>query len=120
MKTKKAMLYALRDLLFTDGGALPVGRHTDDGFQVTFRWHGLEFTVRASWGMAWDHVSISTPHRTPSWREMDLICRCLWAPAEVVMQLHMPPADNVNIHPYCLHLWRPQNSVIPLPPVACV
>jgi len=26
----------------------------------------------------------------------------------------------VNIHPYCLHLWRPVGQDIPLPPVEFV
>ena len=36
---------------------------------------------------------------------------------ETVMQLHPPVSEYVNIHPYCLHLWRPNNGrIIPRPP----
>ena len=33
----------------------------------------------------------------------------------MAMQLHVPPRDHVNIHPNCLHLWRPQFAMIPRP-----
>ncbi len=39
-----------------------------------------------------------------------------WGDSETVMQLHVPAADHVNDHPYCLHLWKPINQDIPRPP----
>jgi hypothetical protein len=33
-----------------------------------------------------------------------------------VMQLHAPRAQHINIHPHCLHLWRPLTCDIPMPP----
>jgi len=35
---------------------------------------------------------------------------------ETVMQLHVPVAEHRNLHPNCLHLWRPLNERIPQPP----
>jgi hypothetical protein len=73
-------------------------------------------TVVASDGGEWDHVSVSRANRCPNWPEMEHIKRLFFKDDEVAMQLHVPPADHLNMHPYCLHLWRPQNAPIPRPP----
>jgi hypothetical protein len=64
----------------------------------------------------WEHVSVSTTTRTPSWQEMCWVKDLFWGKEEVVMQLHPAKSEYVNHHPYCLHLWKPIDSVIPLPP----
>ena len=64
----------------------------------------------------WEHVSVSTRRRVPNWEEMCFVKNAFWLPNECVMQLHPPEADYVNIHPNCLHLWRPLNTEIPMPP----
>ena len=43
-----------------------------------------------------------------------------WAAEEAVMQLHPPKSEWVNNHNYCLHLWRPLDGNIPLPPSIAV
>jgi hypothetical protein len=68
----------------------------------------------------WEHVSVSLPHRCPTWAEMDRIKRLFWDDDDAVMQLHPPRRTWVNLHPYCLHLWRPTGQTIPLPPTALV
>ena len=73
-------------------------------------------TIIFSDGMGWDHVSVSTPNRCPNWNEMCFVKSLFWANDDAVMQLHPPQSDYVNIHEYCLHLWRPQEATIPLPP----
>ena len=80
--------------------------------------HGTLLTIIASWEDAsgWDHVSVSLPHRCPTWDEMDAVKRRFFWPHEVVMQLHPAEADHLSLHPYCLHLWRPHRVAIPLPP----
>jgi hypothetical protein len=65
---------------------------------------------------AWEHVSVSTDRRCPTWQEMDFVKDLFWGPEETVMQLHVPKNRHVNVHPYCLHLWRPLFTAIPLPP----
>lgn len=65
---------------------------------------------------AWEHVSVSTKNRTPNWYEMDFIKDLFWRDDETVMQLHVPKAQHKNLHPHVLHLWRPLNVDIPLPP----
>lgn len=64
----------------------------------------------------WDHVSVSRAERCPTWEEMDFIHKLFFRPDEVCMQLHVPPKDRINIHPYTLHIWRPWVTPIPLPP----
>jgi hypothetical protein len=65
---------------------------------------------------AWEHVSVSLPNRCPNWKEMDWIKDIFWKEDETVFQFHVPKADHINRHPYCLHLWRPIGITIPLPP----
>lgn len=64
----------------------------------------------------WDHVSVSLPNRCPTWDEMCLVKDLFFEPHEVAMQLHPAKSGYVNHHPHCLHLWRPHNKSIPLPP----
>ena len=35
---------------------------------------------------------------------------------ENVMQLHVSSKDHINNHNFCLHLWRPHDVAVPLPP----
>ena len=72
--------------------------------------------VIASIGMGWEHVSVSLPTRCPTWEEMDFIKRMFFKPNEVVMQLHVADSSHINNHPNCLHMWRPVEGEIPLPP----
>lgn len=64
----------------------------------------------------WEHVSVSLPNRCPTWSEMDRVKRTFWDDGDTVMQLHVPRFDHVDAHRYCLHLWRPTNQKIPMPP----
>lgn len=68
----------------------------------------------------WEHVSVSRLDRTPTWAEMDRVKRFFWEDHETVMQLHVPRNSHVNLHPNCLHLWRPTGAEIPLPPTIAV
>lgn len=78
------------------------------------------WAIIASWGMGWDHVSVSMRNRTPTWREMDTVARVFFRNDETAMQLHVPRSAHVNLHTHCLHLWRPHVLPIPLPPLAMV
>jgi hypothetical protein len=59
---------------------------------------------------------VSLEKRAPNWREMSLIHRMFFRDDEVAMQLHVPLADHINNNPNVLHLWRPRDADIPLPP----
>ncbi len=64
----------------------------------------------------WEHVSVSTPRRTPNWREMCFIKDLFWSEEEAVIQFRPPRSEYVNLHPYCLHLWRPVDNHVRMPP----
>ena len=62
--------------------------------------------VQASDGGGWEHVSVSTPIRCPTWEEMSYIKNLFWDDTDFVVQMHVPKEDWVSFHEYCLHLWR--------------
>jgi hypothetical protein len=64
----------------------------------------------------WDHVSVSLDHRCPNWIEMNMVKELFFTDEETVVQFHPPKKDYVNIHPYCLHLWRCHDQEYKLPP----
>lgn len=76
------------------------------------------FTLHAiaSDAMGWEHVSVSLPNRCPNWREMCLIKSIFWDEEDVVVQYHPKKSEYVNVHNFCLHLWRPINKTLPCPP----
>jgi hypothetical protein len=47
---------------------------------------------------------------------MDYIKRLFFHPEEVCFQLHVSSAEHISNHDYCLHIWRPLEQQIPLPP----
>ena len=71
-------------------------------------------------GIEWEHVSVSLPNRCPNWLEMCHIKDLFWDKNEAVMQLHPAKSEYVNIHQFCLHLWKPLKAEIPLPPMVAV
>jgi len=76
---------------------------------------GAPVTVIASNGLGWEHVSVSLKDRCPTWEEMCEIKELFFDKEDTVMQLHPPKSKYVNVHNYCLHLWRPLEEKIPLP-----
>jgi hypothetical protein len=74
----------------------------------------------ANENVPWEHVSVSTRHRCPYWKEMCFVKDLFWDKEEAVMQLHPPRSEYVNNHNFCLHLWRPLEGAIPLPPSIAV
>ncbi len=98
-------------------GATPIvgGGHWQ---RILLNYRGYRLLVIATTGEGWEHVSVSVPgtQRCPTWEEMDFVKDFFWTDSETVMQLHVPRADQVNDHPYCLHLWRPLGDTIPVPP----
>lgn len=84
---------------------------------------GVLFRVICSDELAWEHVSVtvrSGEKRTPTWAEMDWIKGLFWKDSETVMQLHVPREQHINNSEFCLHLWRPTDREIPLPPMSMV
>lgn len=78
-------------------------------------------TLMVSDGAGWDHVSVSTPTRCPTWEEMCHVKDLFFGPEECVVQYHPPRSVYRNYHPFCLHLWRPQSEpAVPMPPALLV
>jgi hypothetical protein len=92
------------------------GDHSCGAFRLPSPIDGQGLMCIASSDAGWEHVSVSRSNRCPNWPEMDFIKRRFFKDDETVMQLHVPVTDHINAHPYCLHLWRPQNFGIPRPP----
>ena len=72
----------------------------------------------------WEHVSVSGMSGRklviPTWDEMCFIKDLFWDPEECVVQYHPPRSQYVNHNPCTLHLWRPLENEIPLPPTEAV
>lgn len=81
---------------------------------------GRRLVVIASWGLGWDHVSVSRENRVPNWEEMEWVLNKFAREIEYWVQYHVPPIDHVNFHPFCLHWWRPQVEKLPIPDPAMV
>jgi len=101
---------SMREVYGYDGDA------TCGAFSIPSKIDGQHLRVIASAGEGWDHVSVSRADRCPNWPEMEQIKRLFFKDDEVAMQLHVPPSEHINFHPYCLHLWRPHDAKIPMPP----
>lgn len=86
---------------------------------------GRDLLVCSSTGVGehihgWEHVSVSAGKYCPNWREMCFVKDLFWSEDEIVMQLHPAKADWINNHSKCLHMWRPTDREIPMPPPAAV
>ena len=72
--------------------------------------------VVASDQCGWDHISVSTLGRCPTWNEMNYVKNLFWDAEETVIQYHPPTSKYINNHPNVLHMWKPQGVVVPMPP----
>lgn len=93
-----------------------IGDHETGMFEMPSPIDGGVLRIVASAGLGWDHVSVSRQNRCPNWPEMEHVKRLFFRDDETAMQLHVPPEDHINCHPYCLHLWRPHDQPLPRPP----
>lgn len=97
---------------------LVIIQEAEDGFAgfysdpITRRTYCFVF----SWGGGWEHLSISTPSRTPSWDEMCKFKDMFFEENECCVQYHPAKEDYVNQHPHCLHIWKPLECELPKPP----
>jgi hypothetical protein len=70
----------------------------------------------------WEHVSVrartkgAKEDRCPTWEEMCFVKRLFWKDDETVIQYHPPEENYINDHSAVLHLWRPIQAAIPMPP----
>ena len=98
-----------------------------------FRYRGKEFMIMAVAALqegdmitedGWDHVSVSTQgnhaKHPPTWEDMCYFKDLFFESDECVIQYHPPKSAYVNTMDRCLHLWRPANGFVPMPPQECV
>lgn len=66
----------------------------------------------------WEHVSVSLAGkaRLPNWTEMCFVKDLFWNEDEAVVQIHPKKEDYINFQAVTLHLWRPADVELPLPP----
>jgi hypothetical protein len=93
----------------------PPGDEYNGMFLVPLK-YGQFVKVMASNGMGWEHVSVSREDRCPTWDEMCQVKALFWSDEDCVIQYHPPKSEYVNQHPFCLHLWRPMEVILPRPP----
>ena len=86
-------------------GKVKVNQNIDEALHFIF-----------SKGLDWEHLSVSTPVKTPTWEQMCKMKEIFWGDDEVCMELHPKKEEYVNMHPYCLHIWKPIGVEIPTPP----
>lgn len=105
-----------------NNGYVKIIKDGKDGFGGTFydKKSRCNLNFIMSWGAGFEHCSVSMLTRCPSWEQMCAIKDAFWNDDEVCMQLHPAKKDYVNNHPYCLHIWKPINEKIPLPPTILV
>lgn len=73
-----------------------------------FRWGYLTVIVEKH-STGW-HISISHPHRYPSWEEIKA-ARYTLCPENITMAMYLPPPDEfVNLHPNCFHLYQVEDD----------
>jgi len=79
---------------------------------------GMEMPPSA---LAWEHASVTIAplkgkaSRCPAWEEMCWIKGKFWDEEDCVIQYHPPQSENVSMHDFCLHLWRPVGVTFPVP-----
>lgn len=96
---------------------------SDDGGQGILCYLGKQIaSVIWSEGFGWEHVSVSPfkKKNIPSWEDMCRLKEMFFKDDEAVIQIHPRKADYVNFDSNCLHLWRPTDEHLPLPPTFMV
>ena len=57
--------------------------------------------------LGWEHLSVSTPSKTPTWDQMCKMKEIFWKDDETCIEYHPAKDQYVNMHSHCLHIWRP-------------
>lgn len=87
----------------------------EDGCLGVICYRASVLRFQFSFGLGWEHVSVSREKVTPTWEEMCLFKDIFWPDDEACVQYHPAKKDYVNFHKHCLHIWRPIHSVFPTP-----
>lgn len=76
--------------------------------------------VKFTKAMGWEHLSVSFDDMLPDWNYMQEMKEMFWKDDEECFQLHPKKENYINNHNYCLHIWRPLEQQIPIPPTILV
>lgn len=89
-----------------------------DGLSGSINVNGIACSLIFSWYGGWEHCSIMPYDKKimPSWNDMCKLKNMFWSEEEAVVQYHPRKADYVNTATNCLHLWKPTEQEMPLPP----
>jgi hypothetical protein len=110
----------------------PPGLSDNNGYFIITGPGGRKLHIIASDQLGWDHVSVTVivtlpdgfpktlEDTVPSWDEMTFVKNLFFEPYEPAFQYHPPQSKYINVHQGCLHIWRPHNEQIPLPPLVMV
>ena len=101
-----------------DNRKISIKRTSADGGSGDVSVNGIKCSLVFSWGGGWEHVSIMPydSRITPSWDDMCKLKNMFWKEDEAVVQIHPRKQDYVNRAKNCLHLWKPIEQELPLPP----
>ena len=76
--------------------------------------------VKFTKALGWEHLSVSFDDMLPDWNYMQEMKEMFWKDDEECFQLHPKKENYINNHNYCLHIWRPLEQPIPVPPTILV
>lgn len=76
--------------------------------------------VKFTKALGWEHLSVSFDDMLPNWNYMQEMKEMFWKDDEECFQLHPKKENYINNHEYCLHIWRPLEQQIPIPPTILV
>jgi hypothetical protein len=94
----------------------PPGDEYNGAFMISTGLGQVALRVIASNGGGWEHVSVSTERRCPTWDEMCFVKSLFWDEEDAVVQFHPPKRAYINYHPFTLHLWRKVGAEFEMPP----
>lgn len=66
--------------------------------------------------LGWEHLSVSFKNKIPSWEVMQEFKEMFWQDDEDAFQYHPKKDSYINNNEYTLHIWKPLEDVIPVPP----
>lgn len=81
------------------------GRYFDS---INHKYYNFIFSVQGGW----EHLSVSTPSKTPSWDIMCEMKEAFFDDEEECFEFHPKKSEYINVHQHCLHIWRPVISDI--------
>jgi hypothetical protein len=64
-------------------------------------------------GKWWLHVSVSHPHKLPTWAELKEVKELFIGRDKKAIQILPNEKEYVNMHPYCLHLFHSDEDGLP-------